>query len=120
MTYTAKIIKNSMLAFLIGTGIGQLFCLSAGEGINIITIGLSALGAGVLIAIGLLLVSLIILITQEGTEHSVVSKRVVLDSDVNQKVMEVTPAQRAGSFALAGLLVLLVGGSVCLGGLSMS
>lgn len=118
MSYTQKIIRNSLLALLIAPLMVLVGSLISGS-LEVLAIGLITLIIALVIGIVLLVSGLIIYFGEHSTEY-------VRSTEAGDVLDGGAPAaevidhkKRARAFLLAGLLVWLVGGSVCFGSLAI-
>ena len=114
MSYTARIITNSLITWVVLSGLGFLaaFLQEDEYGIIMALVGIFAVGA--LLAAGLLIAGAIILLARiDSAPRHRPSEHGVIDQSTEPTVIPYR--ERGLAFLQAGGLILLIGGSVCLG-----
>ena len=118
MSYTARIIRNSLL-ILMGLPVIMLIGSLISGDVQVLGAGLIALTIAVIMAFALWVGALVIYFGQHTkTTTGTISEELILDAPEKFEVI-VGYRERARAFFLAGLLVLLVGGSLCFGSLAI-
>ena len=120
MTYTQSIIRN---AFLMYGACTLPFCLfylvSYGSGVEAGWHGLIFLFWAIVLGGTFLIIGLVLLIADIGTTYVPPHKDEEVLESIKPRAVRISGAKRAGAFAAAGGLLLLVGGSLCFGSLAI-
>ena len=118
MSYTSKTIKKHLLIY------GGVVLLSAlpfaiGTDDGILIIGLSGLCVGAIYGGGLIIAALIVAATHSHTRTNASADRDPSVVDASEGVVVVSASERSKAYLLAGLLIMLIGGSLCVGSLNV-
>lgn len=118
MSYTRKVIYIALGLLVAVTLLVFLFQFASGVGrVDVLELGVVALGFSLLEAFVLIVVALgILIIKPGGGSVNVDSPDDVLDAS-GPREKPLTHHRRAGAFFAAAGIVILVGGSLCFGGL---
>ncbi|OAV44549.1 hypothetical protein [Lewinella sp. 4G2] len=120
MNYTASVIKKHLLNFgLIVLVLSLLFGIGVGGDDFIYSVGLAALAVGAVYGCGLIISGLVFAMADTPTKMAKPEAETASVVDAPETDRLVSSGERAKAHLLTGLLILLIGGSLCFGSLTV-